>query len=128
MSALEIRDAVESALRAEGVTIGKYIIQGQPPVDAINIGATAEGTVVSGLEVLISSSPEMEELGGFAFPGAPSFHRVRLINWDDEPDILEQASNAIARHLWPFHEFPALVEATTDNPEQVNFSLYPPNA
>lgn len=133
---LKLRRALVKALTDAGVPIGEYIIQNQDPVEAVNIGMAPPGTTVKGLEVLISPNPEVEELDGFVSPGMPASHKIRLINWGDDPDILEFAVNAIAnaqnpdgtRIFWPFASFPTLVPSSEENVEQTNFQLYPPDA
>ncbi|GAA5513645.1 hypothetical protein Dcar01_02389 [Deinococcus carri] len=122
MSALAIRRGVEAALAEAGVQVGTYRFPDGQEAPAIRVGDPPEGTTVTGLEVLISPNPKRQNIEAFIPLGIQSYS-VRLLNRAALPDVLEEATNAIAQRFWPFDDEPRRLDASSAMPEQVGFSL-----
>lgn len=120
MSALAIRRRVERALAEGGIEVGTYRLPDGTETPAVYVGNPPEGTTATGLEVQISPNPKKLGIEAFKYPGMPSAYPVRLLNWAGLPDVLEEATNAIAGYFWPFDETPRLVPV---DPEQYVFAL-----
>jgi len=123
MSAGELKEKAEAALEAAGIVLGTYHLPGGESIPASYVGNPPEGTTAEGLELQINPNPKQLSIDAFVFVGMPRAYLVRLVNWDALPDILEDATNAIARALWPFEDDPRLIPAVGDTPEQVLFSV-----
>lgn len=123
MSAGEVREKVEAALAAADIELGTYHLPGGETTPALWVGNPPEGTTAEGLEVQINPNPKQVSIDAFTFVGMPRAYLVRLANWDDLPDILKDATNAIAQALWPFEDEPRLVPALPPTPELVLFSV-----
>lgn len=122
--AAQMRSRIEEALTDAAVPLGTYRYPGGQHAPALSLGEPPEGTTVEGLEVLIATNPKRKSLEAFEYLGAPLSYPVRLINHSGEPDVLEQATNALAPVFWPFDDDPALLPASASYPEQVTFSLF----
>ena len=118
--AILMRQRIEAALTG---LLGAYTLPGGEVVPAISLGDPPEGTTVQGLECLMAPNPKRDEALSFAYLGAATAYPVRLINNTDDPDVIEIATNALARWFWPFWDEPRLQEATADMPEQSTMSL-----
>ncbi|MBZ9753005.1 hypothetical protein K7W42_19385 [Deinococcus sp. HMF7604] len=118
-----LRSQLEAAFTAAGVALGLATVNGVP-VAALNIGDWPEGTTVTGLEVLVSRTPQQREVDAFAFLGFVPSYTIRLINWSGAED-LEAATNAIAEVFWPLAEEPRLIPESPQNPEQVTLAVTP---
>lgn len=105
-----------------GPRLGVYTLKNGAEVPAASVGDPDDGTTAAGLELLVNPNPKIV-MGKSFCPTSYSAYLVRLVNHDDDPDILEAATNAVAAAIWPFYEDPALLPASADYPEQVTFSL-----
>lgn len=118
--AILMRQRIEVALTG---LLGTYTLPGGEVVPALSMGDPPEGTTVTGLECLMATNPKPITPDMFGIPDLPRAYPVRLVNHDDGPDALQDATNALARWFWPFWDEPRLQEATADMPEQSTMSL-----
>ncbi|GAA4015554.1 hypothetical protein GCM10022631_29580 [Deinococcus rubellus] len=120
-TAADIRDQIELALAAGGVSVGTYTHPGGQTSAAISVGDPEAGTEASGLEVLIARNPDRKILSGFEFLGFVEEWPVKFINWDNAD--LEDAANAIAAVFHPLADDPKILPASPDDPEQLFLKL-----
>lgn len=118
---LELRERLLAVLTGP-LAPGTAILPGGQTTPAITVGDWPEGTTVTGLEVLIGSTPRQRAIDAFEFLGYVEVWTVRLVNWQNAVN-LEDAANAVAAEFWPLDADPQVIPENSLVPEQVVLSV-----